>query len=164
MNPFLIDAFKFSKLSERLEGETAVAEMERVTEIAQDGQGAIAWVLQGGNHRLGYPQLTLAISGSINLLCQRCLTSMTVTIDAESVLVLAKDEASADDIEAQLNDDAIDVIPVSEELNLRDLIEDETLLSLPFAPKHDICPDQAALADPVKSEKASPFAVLKNLK
>jgi uncharacterized protein len=164
MNPFLIDAFKFSKLSERLEGETAIAEMTRVTEVAQDKQGSIAWSLQGGNHSLGYPQLTLKVSGSINLLCQRCLTPLSVEIDSESQLVLAKDEARADEIEAQLDDDTIDVIPVPEELNLRDLIEDETLLSLPFAPKHDVCPDQAALTDSVKSEKPSPFAVLKNLK
>jgi uncharacterized protein len=167
MNPFLIDAFKFSKLSERLEGETAIAEMTRVievAEVAQDKQGSIAWSLQGGNHQLGYPQLTLKVSGTINLLCQRCLTPLSVEIDSESHLVLAKDEARADEIEAQLDDDTIDVIPVPEELNLRDLIEDETLLSLPFAPKHDNCPDQAALTDLAKNEKPSPFAVLKNLK
>ncbi|HWZ47918.1 MAG TPA: YceD family protein [Herbaspirillum sp.] len=164
MSPFLIDAFKFSKLSERLEGETMIAEMERVAEVAQDKSGSITWVLQGGNHRLGYPQLTLQVSGAINLLCQRCLTPLSVKIDSESVLVLVKDEARADEVEAQLDDDAIDVIAVSEELNLRDLIEDETLLSLPFAPKHEICPDQTASADLAKNEKASPFAVLKNLK
>jgi uncharacterized protein len=163
MNPFQIDAFKFSKLSERLEGETAIADMPRVADVAQDKQGMIAWSLQGGQH-LGYPQLTLKVSGAINLLCQRCLTPMSVDIDSESVLVLAKDEARADEIEAQLEDDEIDVIPVPEELNLRDLVEDETLLSLPFAPKHEVCPDQAAAADPAKSEKPSPFAVLKNLK
>ncbi|HEY4316220.1 MAG TPA: YceD family protein [Herbaspirillum sp.] len=166
MNPFLIDAFKFSKQSERLEGETAIAEMGRLAEleVAQGKQGVIAWSLQGGQHRLGYPQLTLKVSGAINLLCQRCLTPMPVAIDSESVLVLAKDEARADEIEAQLEDDEIDVVPVPEELNLRDLVEDEALLSLPFAPKHEVCPDQAAAADPAKSEKPSPFAVLKNLK
>jgi uncharacterized protein len=163
MNPFLIDAFKFSRLSERLEGETPIAKMERVAEVSQDGLGAIAWVLQGGTDKLGYPQLRLHVSGSINLLCQRCLTPLSVEIDSEAVLVLAKDEARADEIEAQLDDDAIDVIAVPGELNLNDLIEDEALLSLPFAPKHDVCPDQAG-PDPVKDSKASPFAVLKNLK
>jgi uncharacterized protein len=164
MSPFLIDAFKFSKLSERLKGETLIAEMERVAEVSQDKLGSIAWELQGGNHRLGYPQLTLRVSGVIKLLCQRCLTPLNVEIDSKSVMVLTKDEAHADEVEDQLDDDAIDVIAVSEELNLRDLIEDEALLSLPFAPKHDICPDQTTSADFVKIEKASPFAVLKNLK
>ena len=163
MNPFLIDAFKFSKLSERLEGVSPIAEMERVAEVSLDKQGSIAWVLQGGE-KLGYPQLTLQVSGSINLLCQRCLMPLRVEIDSEAVLVLAKDEARADDIEAQLGDDTIDVIAVPGELNLRDLVEDETLLSLPFAPKHEVCPDQAAPTDAVKNDKASPFAVLKNLK
>jgi len=164
MNPFLIDAFKFSRLSERLEGETPIAKMERVAEVSQDKLGAIAWVLQGGTDKLGYSQLTLHVSGSISLLCQRCLTPMNVQIDSETVLVLAKDDARADEIEAQLDDDSIDVIAVPGELNLNDLIEDEALLSLPFAPKHEVCPEHAAPADPVKNSKASPFAVLKNLK
>ena len=164
MKPFQIDAFKFSRQSERLEGEAAIAELPRLTEFVQDTKGAIAWSLQGGKHSLGYPQLTLKVSGAVNLLCQRCLTPFSVAIDSESVLVLAKDDASADEVEAQLDDESIDVIPAPEELNVLDLVEDEALLALPIAPKHDVCPDQAALADPVKSEKPSPFAVLKNLK
>lgn len=160
----MIDPFKFSRQSEYLEGETAIAELPRVAEFAQDTKGAIAWSLQGGKHKLGYPQLTLKVSGAVNLLCQRCLKPLSVDIDSESVLVLTKDEGSADEIEAQLDDESIDVIPVPEEINALDLVEDEALLALPIAPKHDVCPDQAALADPVKSEKPSPFAVLKNLK
>lgn len=161
---FQIDAFKFSKQSERLEGETAIAELQRLAEFVQDTKGVIAWSLQGGKHALGYPQLTLTVSGAVNLLCQRCLTPLSVSIDSDSVLVLAKDDAGADEIEARLDDESVDVIPAHEELNPLDLVEDEALLALPIAPKHEICPDQAASADLVKSEKPSPFAVLKNLR
>jgi uncharacterized protein len=164
MNPFLIDAFKFCRLSERLEGTTPVAEMGRLAEASQDGQGTIAWAVQGGNGDLGYPQLTLQVSGSINLLCQRCLTPLSVNIDSQSLLILAKDESRADEIEEQLDDDAIDVIAVPDELNLRDLIEDEALLSLSLAPKHEVCPGQPEVTDVRTNEKTSPFAVLKNLK
>jgi uncharacterized protein len=164
MSANFIDPFKVSRLAERLEGETPIAAMERLAEAAHDKVGNISWVVQGGIDRFDYPQLSLHVTGAVNLLCQRCLTPLRFEIDSQALLVLAKDEARADEIEAQLADDAIDVIVTSNELNLNDLIEDEALLSLPFAPKHDVCPDATALTDLVKNDKASPFAVLKNLK
>jgi uncharacterized protein len=55
------------------------------------------------------------------------------------------------------------VIVGTRSMNLMDLIEDEALLALPQAPKHDVCPD-TALLDTVRSEKKSPFDALKALK
>jgi uncharacterized protein len=43
------------------------------------------------------------------------------------------------------------------------LLEDEALLALPQAPKHEVCPD-TKMMDSLKSEKVSPFAALKSLK
>lgn len=164
MSVNFIDPFKASRLAERLEGETPIAAMERLAEVSQDKAGSVSWVVQGGVDRFDYPQLSLHVTGAISLLCQRCLTPLHYDIDTGATLVLAKDDARADEIEAQLADDAIDVIVASHELNLNDLIEDEALLSLPFAPMHDVCPDATALTDLVKNDKVSPFAVLKNLK
>jgi uncharacterized protein len=48
-------------------------------------------------------------------------------------------------------------------MNLMDLVEDEALLALPQAPKHEVCPD-TSLVDAAKNEKVSPFAGLKGLK
>ena len=165
MSAFVIDAFEFSRLKEQAEGELAVADMARLAGETADRSGALKWSLIGGTDKVGHPQLKLSVSGQVNLVCQRCLTAMPFEVSSESVLVLAKDEESADAIEELLNDESIDVIVGEAEFNVSYLIEDEALLALPVAPKHDVCPAQAvAESGAAATEKVSPFSVLKNLK
>jgi uncharacterized protein len=165
MNAFVIDAFEFSRLKERREGEIAVADLPRLAEESVGKFGTLRWSLQGDSDRLGHPQLNLSVSGSVQLLCQRCLTPFVLDIASESVLVLASDEPSADAIEALLDDEAVEVIVGSKAFNIADLIEDETLLAIPSSPKHEACPDKLVSDTPKTAEvKVSPFAVLKDLK
>lgn len=164
MSAFVIDAFEFSRLKEQAEGELAVADMARLAGETADRSGALKWSLSGGTDKLGHPQLKLFVSGQVNLVCQRCLTAMPFEVSSESALVLAKDEESADAIDEVLNDESIDVIVGEAELNVSYLVEDEALLALPVAPKHDVCPVQESGAAPAATEKVSPFSVLKNLK
>jgi uncharacterized protein len=140
MAALLFDAFQFGRLKQSREGETAVAELERLARDTVDRSGVLRWTVQGGVSG-GYPQLTLAVTGTVQLLCQRCLLPFAFEIDSESTLILARDEKSADEIDAALGDDAIEVIVGSNELNLIDLIEDEALLALPGSPRHEACPD-----------------------
>jgi uncharacterized protein len=164
MNAFLIDTFEFCRLKEHRVGDIAVADLPRLSEDTADKSGAVHWSLQGGADRSGHPKLMLSISGVVKLKCQRCLTSFAFEIASESALVVVKDEESIDETEALLDDDEVDVIVGSKAFDIAELIEDEALLAIPLSPKHDVCPDQATL-DAVKSaKKASPFAVLKNIK
>ncbi|WP_200907722.1 YceD family protein [Herbaspirillum hiltneri] len=167
MSAFVIDAFEFSRLKEQAEGELAVADMARLAGETVDRAGTIKWSLSGGADKLGHPQLKLSVSGQVNLVCQRCLTAMPFEVSSESVLVLAKDEESADAIEEVLDDESVDVIVGEAEFNVGYLVEDEALLALPVAPKHESCPAQAlpgSGAEAAATEKVSPFSVLKNLK
>ena len=163
MNAFVIDAFDFSRINGSREGVTPVAEMTRLTKDCADNSGSIRWKVQGGTSKQGYPQLTLSVAGTVHLVCQRCLTPFAYDIDSETVLMLGKDDAHADEIEDILDDESIDVIVGSRAMNVADLVEDEALLALPQVPKHDVCPD-TALLDALKGEKKSPFAGLKDLK
>ena len=95
--------------------------------------------------------------------CQRCLQPMEYEIDSSTMLVLGKDDEEADGMEEVLDDDSIDVIVGSHACDIRQLLEDEALLALPQAPKHEVCPD-TGLLDAVKTEKVSPFAGLKTIK
>ncbi len=88
---------------------------------------------------------------------------MHFDIASESALILAKDEANADEIEAMLEDDSIDVIVGQKALEILALIEDEALLAIPLSAKHDVCPDQASLDAIMSTKKDSPFAILKGL-
>ena len=162
MSAFVIDAFEFCRSNGHREGVTPVAEMSRLNKDCADQSGQIAWAVDGATSKQGYPQLTLSVSGTVQLMCQRCLAPYAFEMDSSTLLMLGKDDDHADEIEEALDDDSIDVIVGSRQCDIRDLIEDEALLALPQVPKHDTCPD-SKLLDSVKSDKPSPFAGLKDL-
>jgi len=163
MSAFVIDAFEFCRSNGHREGVTPVAEMSRLNKDCADQSGEIAWAVDGTTSPQGYPQITLSVSGTLQLVCQRCLTPYAFEMDAGTVLMLSKDDEHADEIEELLNDETIDVIVGSRSCDIRDLIEDEALLALPHVPKHDVCPD-SNLLEALKSVKPSPFAGLKGMK
>jgi len=163
MSAFVIDAFEFCRSNGSREGVTPVAEMTRLAADCADPSGEITWAIQGGQTRQGYPSMTLSVAGTVNLVCQRCLGPFAYDIDSSTMLVLGKDDQEADEIEEILDDESIDVIVGSHEADIRQLLEDEALLALPQAPKHEVCPD-TKLMDSLKSDKVSPFAALKSLK
>jgi uncharacterized protein len=163
MSAFVIDAFEFCRNEGRREGTTPVAEMTRLVKDCADSSGTIAWNIVGGQTRQGYLMITQSVSGDVQLVCQRCLQPFSYHLDSSTVLVLGKDDQEADEIEEVLDDESIDVIVGSHACDIRDLLEDEALLALPQAPKHEVCPD-TSLLEGLKNEKVSPFAALKNLK
>jgi len=164
MTTFVSDAFEFCRLKERREGEVAVVDMSRLADESADKSGVVRWALQGSVDKHGHFQLALSISGAVNLMCQRCLTPFAFDISSDSRLMLAADEDVADEIDALLGDEEIEVIVASRGFDIAQLIEDEALLTLPLSPKHDSCPDQLMSGLAKDGEKISPFAVLKSLK
>jgi len=170
MQAFVIDAFTFCRLEEQRSGSIPVADFPRLTEESANTTGVLNWTLAGGKDKLGHAELVLTVTGSVNLMCQRCLTPFEFEIDSESVLILAKNEENADEIEALLEDDEVDVVVGSKTFDIFALIEDEALLAIPQSPKHAVCPDvtlasadSTARVDAESSEKVSPFAVLKKI-
>ncbi|HEU4374740.1 MAG TPA: YceD family protein [Telluria sp.] len=163
MSAFVIDAFEFCRSNGHRDGVMPVATMSRLSVDCADQSGEIAWSVDGAVTAQNYPALTVSVSGTVQLMCQRCLTPFAYEMDSSTMLVLGKDDEEADQIEELLGDDSIDVIVGSRSCDLRDLIEDEALLALPQVPKHDVCPD-SKLVDAARSAKPSPFAGLKSLK
>jgi uncharacterized protein len=163
MSAFVIDAFEFCRSNGQRDGVTPVAAMSRLNQDCADQTGEIAWSVVGSTSKLGYPQLTLSVSGTVQLVCQRCLAPFAFEMDSSTVLMLGKDDEQADEIEQLVDDETVDVIVGSRNCDVRELIEDEALLALPQSPKHAVCPDTRAL-DSLKAVKPSPFAGLKGLK
>jgi uncharacterized protein len=85
---------------------------------------------------------------------------MPLAVDTETVLVLAATlaEIHADPADAH----APDRVVAGKEMPVRDLVEDELILAVPYAPRHDSCsarpPSQAG-----GRGKTLPFAGLKGL-
>lgn len=95
------------------------------------------------------------------LICQRCITPMPFLLDETSRIVLFADEESLD--EAMLADEELEGMLLEKELDVRTLVEDQILMSLPFSPRHEDCGKNGTL-DEVNRDKPNPFAVLAGLK
>lgn len=164
MSAFVINAFEFSRLKERREGDVSIADLARLSAESVNKSSSLHWTLQGGADSLNHPQLILTVSGVIELMCQRCMTPSKFALESESILILATTDERADEIDILLADDTVDVIVGSKVMDVMELIEDEALLAMPLAPKHDVCLDNVSLDDLASTKKASPFAVLKGLR
>ena len=159
------DAFKLVTRGEALEGETDAARWARVRDqLAPAGSAIVSWRIEGGHDSLGRPMLTVMVEGRIQLVCQRCLQAFEASIEQRSELLLARDDAEL----AQLDAGEREVLLASTPLDAATLVEDELLLSLPFAPMHPEaqCPAARTTGSGVVQEQgtASPFARLAALK
>ena len=159
------DALKLSAGGESLVGEVDAADLTRIVDrLATDaGPARLAWKLAGGRDAQGRPVLTLTLTGTVPLVCQRCLQPFAAIVDQSTELLLARSEAEV----ARLDIEEIEVVLATERIDPLTLVEDELLLSLPFSPRH--ADGQCELASPVVGQesgpsKASPFGQLGELK
>ncbi|GLS05476.1 hypothetical protein GCM10007860_26300 [Chitiniphilus shinanonensis] len=102
----------------------------------------------------------LDVSGELHLVCQRCLQPMTWPVAVKTELTQFSDEATLDEAEEQ--DEDLEGMLVDPALDIDALVEEEVLLAVPFAPRHDACEGTSGTAD--KADKPNPFAVLATLK
>jgi uncharacterized protein len=154
----VIDGFEFAAAGEQLRGTWPVSVFPRLRELLYDDQGSVAYELRGVREVLGRPGMALRVTGGLRLACRRCLEPVDMTLDEAARLWLAHSQA---EIDAQpLAADGPDGIVASREMSVRDLVEDELLLALPYAPLHENCP---ARGDAPPGTRQSPFADLRNL-
>jgi len=131
--PQSIDSLRFARSRDCLDGEFAVASLTRLSDLLANDAGVLRYRLCGGE-QAGRPVLTLTVEANLVLLCQRCLAPYAQTVTAESVLPVARDEAQMTLWER--DDPLLDVLLADPHLDVRGLVEDEMLLSLPAVPKH----------------------------
>jgi uncharacterized protein len=153
------DAFAFARDGRVLEGTLPISELERLHDLLVEVVGEVAFRLQGFKGERGEPMLQLEISGMLPLACQRCLDAVPYDLDVDSLLELVPEGAELS--EDELEDDTRDFLPVERELDVAELVEDEILLALPVAPRHEKCGLPGA-AD--AGERINPFAALSGLK
>lgn len=161
----LLETANFIRQVERnssFEGVWPVAKFERLKAILNSDQGEAQISLRFGD-RAGTAYLRGKVDAELDVLCQRCMQPMSITVSGGFLFGLISDEAEMDtlpgDMEPYLVTDA--------EQSLLDIVEDELLLLLPQVTAHaEACSeyllqqDKRRQADKVAS---SPFAVLKNL-
>lgn len=170
--PTHLDVKAFAQAASEIAGHDLLSNYARLLEETK-GQGAdriIDWSARGEfrTDEAGAEQvwLHLTIDASLPLICQRCLgpADIGVCVSRSFRFVGSEEAAAAQDEEAEE-----DVLVLSHDFSLADLIEDEVLMGLPVIPRHETCPVAPKLAavDPgfeaAATEKRNPFAVLAKL-
>lgn len=153
-----IDSVDFAHKGREIQGEVPLAEMHRLQDRLASPEGNISYVVRGLQDRNGQPALEVTLQGLCQLRCQRCLNELAYSLQLRSRLrLLPADELD----EFSDEDDEADSIAADTHLDVLALLEEEILLSLPFAPAHSSCrPGTEGLSRP----ETSPFAVLAGLK
>ncbi|PTD97888.1 metal-binding protein [Pseudothauera lacus] len=155
----LADPIKFARDARVARGEVAVAELGRLVDVLSDGSGMVSWVLQGELGEDRKPRLLLSASGVLQLRCQRCLGGLSWPLELSSrLLVVPVGQPIPDE---ELEDDAQDAIEAVADMDVVALVEEEILLALPIAPRHDDCEVPRPRGG---DQRKSPFAVLAGLK
>ena len=155
----ITDAFSFAKNGRVLEGTLAVAELERLHDLLAAAEGEVAYRIEGSRGGRGEALLQLTVTGRLPLACQRCLEAVPCDLDIDTLLELVPEGVELS--QEELEDDTRDFLPVARDLDVSELVEDEILLALPVAPRHEKCGLPGA-AD--AGERVNPFAALSGLK
>jgi uncharacterized protein len=153
----VIDGFEFAESGSTLKGEWLIKEFTRLRDALFDDCGVIEYELRGVRDVRGRARLKLAIRGSLQLVCQRCLERMVYALHVDRELVLAKSQEEID--AASLDEGSPDWLLASKEMSVGELIEDELLIELPIAPRHDRCATRSGEA--AASDSANPFSGLR---
>jgi uncharacterized protein len=155
----VIDCLEFARSGGVLERSVGLDELPRLAELLTTTAGSLSVRLEGWRDEQGKSWLQLDIAGEPVLCCQRCLGGMKYPLAIRSRLQLIA--PGADWPDDDLEDDSADAIAADAELNVLSLVEDEVLLALPIAPRHEQCESPSASAS---GNGPSPFAALADLK
>lgn len=155
----LIDGYPFAATRGEVHGRCTVAGFERLKDLLGSREGELEYSVRGTADGQGRPALRLEARGELKLVCQRCLGALAFPLAVDALLVLARSEA---EIDAQpVEPDSPERVVGGKEMAVGELLEDEILLAIPFAPRHGQC--DAGGGRKNGEGKPSPFADLRGL-
>ena len=112
--------------------EIPLDQMPRVREQFASAGGRVSGIARF-RREAGFRVAELDIQGSAQLVCQRCLEPMQVPIDSSAHVALIVSESEADRVPPEF-----ETVHVPENrIRVRDLVEEELLLTLPISPLHE---------------------------
>jgi uncharacterized protein len=167
----------FARDGASVQGLQSLTYFERLSDLAWSTEGQncldtqVSWALRGEMVPVtgGEPEIWLHLSAEVSLpmQCQRCMGPVLMEVFSDQSFRFVADEATA---EAQDDESDEDLLVLTPELDVWELIEDELIMSVPIVPKHEVCPASVTLsvADEAFEEalaaKPNPFAALAQLK
>ncbi len=132
----MVNSLEFARNSRFIEGNVPLKWLPHLADRLLELDSSLAVSLEGWQSEEKF-LLRLVIDGTLLLQCQRCLASVRLPMQVNGVLqLISTDEDWPDE---ELMDDEMDAIEASEALDVVGLIENEVLLALPLAPRHEYC-------------------------
>ena len=170
-----LDVRALARAGDVFEGEVSLSQCERLlSEMAGASETLplIHWRAQGEwrERTGGAGQCWLHVTARLELplVCQRCLGPVTVPLEFDRSFRFVADEATAEREDEEAEED---LLVISPQFNLLELIEDELLMDLPLVPRHEPdCPVEIPLSaqdadfDAATAQRPNPFASLAQLK
>ena len=157
----IINSLEFARKSLEIRDTIAHSDLLRAKDLVTPETGILNWRLSGEISADKKAMLHLAITGNVGVPCQRCLEPMMMALNVSSDFILVKDESEIPPEEDDIEDH--DYLVSEAEMDVLQLVEDEILLALPYAPKHEI-KDCAVNAEVNELKAPNPFAALRDFK
>ncbi len=167
--PEYVDAKKIFAQQAVISGNLPVAKFARFSELLANSSGTVAvslaFELDGGHRRV----MSGKISTEVQVLCQRCLEVIAITLEDSFKLAVIDSESLLDKVPA----DREPWICTEPKLILADVLEEQLILCMPIVSYHDYDCLQASDTmkhngssddEPGEQGKPNPFAILQSLK
>jgi uncharacterized protein len=129
----IIDALDFARNARAHHGKIAPSEFERLQDYLTSGGAELQYSVIGALDMNARPLLNIAVHGSLNLCCQRCLGEYGYVLDVRAYLLLAQNENELSHLD---EDESVECVLATPDMDVMALIEDEIILSLPTSPRH----------------------------
>ena len=168
-----LDVRAFAQEAGHLQGQAPLSDFKRLAADALPVEGEqplVRWEAEGElveqTGGSGHVWLHLTAEVDLPMTCQRCLTPAAIPLFVDRSFRFVADEAIA---EQEDDDSDEDLLALSREFNLLELIEDELLMEVPVVPRHEECPVPVQMEvvdadfEQANEQKENPFAVLQSL-
>jgi uncharacterized protein len=133
-------------------GELDAASLPRLANEVAALTGPVRWSFRPDDQQPGPGRWRrrwwLTVQTEVVCACERCLAPVTLTIDGQRGFEFFESSAQADAHSERLDDEELAADPVAElvdylspedGMTIALLVEDEVLLNMPMAPKHESC-------------------------
>ena len=160
--PGKINFFNFAKKEVKINGDYKISDLSRLSEIASNENDNVEVDLSFHLENGIIPCVEGIIKLQLVLDCQRCLNNLDLDLKVTFGIAFVRNEFHVDSLDDKFE---LYLIGEDEELDTKNLITDEILLSIPMAPSHDFeCGLKTDKEDKFDEVREHPFDALKNIK
>lgn len=157
-----INPLRLAKSREWIQGSLQLDSFGRLKDGLLENTGELSFSLSFYFDESGVCVIESKIGTQVTLECQRCLKPVVCQIHKKTLLGLVENKDDIDNLAKEYEPLQID----EETFSVKQLIEDELLLSIPFSPLHaeNECDGKAVLDQFNENASPKPFAALAALK